>query len=146
MLFFRSICFTLFFTLAASAHADDDISIAEAWARATAPGQKVAAAYMRLTSHEGATLIKAESNLAGVVEIHSMTMENDVMKMRMLEELVLPAGKTVSLEPGGYHLMLFDLKQPLDAGKQAEFNLHFRTKAGVIKHMSITLPIKTSAH
>ncbi len=142
----RAICFTLLFALAACAKAENDITISNAWARATAPGQKVAAAYMNLISKEGATLTKAESNIAGIVEIHSMTMENDVMKMRMLDELVMPAGKTVSLEPGGYHLMLFDLKQSLDAGKSAEFKLHFRTKTGETKSVSVTLPIKTSAH
>lgn len=146
MMIFRSICFTLFFTLAACAKADSDITISDAWARATAPGQKVAAAYMNLLSKEGATLVKAESNLAGSVEIHSMTMENDVMKMRMLDELVMPAGKIVSLEPGGNHLMLFNLKQPLDAGKEAEFKLYFRTGAGETKSMSVIMPIKTSAH
>jgi copper(I)-binding protein len=143
---FRSLCFTFFFALAACAQADNDITISDAWARATAPGQKVAAAYMNLSSKQGAALIRAECDLAGSVEIHSMTMENDVMKMRMLEELALPAGKTVSLAPGGFHLMLFNLKQPLDAGKQAKFTLHFRTDAGEDKSIDITMPIKTSAN
>jgi len=143
---FRSLCFTFFFALAACAQADNDITISDAWARATAPGQKVAAAYMNLSSKQGAALIRAECDLAGSVEIHSMTMENDVMKMRMLEELALPAGKTVSLAPGGFHLMLFNLKQPLDAGKQAKFTLHFRTDAGKEKSIDITMPIKTSAN
>lgn len=141
----RTICFTLLFTLAACAKAENDIAISNAWARATAPGQKVGAAYMDLSSQKGATLIKAESDLAGIVEIHSMTMENDVMKMRMLDELPLPAGTTVSLEPGGYHLMLFDLKQPLDIGKSAEFKLHFRTGRGETQVISVTLPVKSSA-
>lgn len=142
----RSLCFTLFFVLAACAQADNDITISNAWARATAPGQKVAAAYMNLSSKLDAALIRAECDLAGSVEIHSMTMENDVMKMRMLEELALPAGKTVSLAPGGFHLMLFNLKQPLDAGKQAKFTLYFRTDAGEEKSIDITIPIKTSAN
>ena len=99
MQLFRSLCFSLLFALAACAQADSDITISEAWARATAPGQKVAAAYMNLSSKQGATLVSAECDLAGSVEIHTMTMENDVMKMRMLDELALPAGKTVSLAP-----------------------------------------------
>jgi len=146
MKIFRSLCFTLFFVLAACAQADNDITISDSWARATAPGQKVAAAYMNLSSKEGAALISAECDLAGSVEIHSMTMENDVMKMRMMEELELPAGKTVSLTSGGYHLMLFNLKQPLDAGKEAKFTLHFRTAAGEAKSIKVTMPIKTSAN
>lgn len=145
---FRLISFILIFMLFASAcaKAESDITISNAWARATAPGQQVAAAYMSLKSEQGATLIKAESNLAGTIELHSMTMENDVMKMRMLNELQIPAGKTVNLEPGGYHLMLFDLKQPLNAGQTAEFKLHFRTKAGSTQSMTLSLPIKTSPH
>jgi len=146
MKIFRSLCFTLSFVLAACAQADNDITISDAWTRATAPGQKVAAAYMNLTSKEDAALIGAECDLAGSVEIHSMTMENDVMKMRMMEELELPAGKTVSLAPGGFHLMLFNLKQPLDAGKEAKFTLHFRTAAGETKSIKVTMPIKTSAN
>ena len=146
MMMLRSTCLTLLLTLAACAETESDITINYAWARATAPGQKVAAAYMDLASKKGAALVKAECNLAGSVEIHSMIMENDVMKMRMLEELDIPAGKTVSLEPGGYHLMLFNLKQPMDAGKEAKFTLHFRTRTGEEKSMTLTLPIKTSAH
>lgn len=146
MQLFRSLCFSLLFALAACAQADSDITISEAWARATAPGQKVAAAYMNLSSKQGATLVSAECDLAGSVEIHTMTMENDVMKMRMLDELALPAGKTVSLAPGGLHLMLFNLKQPLDAGKEASFTLNFRSASGEQKQIRVTLPIKTSAH
>jgi periplasmic copper chaperone A len=142
----RTVFFTLFFTMSACAVAESDISISDAWARATAPGQKVAAAYMDLSSKEGATLVKVETSIAGIVEIHSMTMENDVMKMRMLNELALPAGETVNLAPGGYHLMLFDLQQPLDAGQSAEFKLHFRTKAGDAKILTVNLPIKPRAH
>lgn len=142
----RTVLFTFFFTISACAVAEGDISISNAWTRATAPGQKVAAAYMDLTSKDGATLVKAETSVAGIVEIHSMTMKNDVMKMRMLNELALPAGQTVNLAPGGYHLMLFDLQQSLDAGQSAEFKLHFKTKAGDIKIMTVNLPVKPRAH
>ncbi|MDZ4097736.1 MAG: copper chaperone PCu(A)C [Methylophilaceae bacterium] len=142
----RTVLFTFFFTISACAATESDISISNVWVRATAPGQKVAAAYMDLSSKEGATLVKAETNVADIVEIHSMTMENDVMKMRMLNELAIPAGETVNLAPGGYHLMLFDLEQSLDAGQSAEFKLHFKTKAGDIKIMTVNLPIKPRAH
>lgn len=143
---FRSLCFTLFFVLVSCVQTDGDIIISDAWVRATAPGQKVAAAYMNLSSKQGATLVSVECALAGSVEIHTMTMENDVMKMRMLDDLPLPAGKSVSLAPGGLHLMLFNLKQPLDAGKQANFTLKFRTANGEEKQVRIVLPIKTSVH
>lgn len=142
----RTLSFILLFFLTACTATDQEISISNAWARATAPGQQVAAAYMNLKSKQGATLIKAESDLAGNVEIHSMMMENDVMKMRMLDELPLPAGEVVSLEPGGYHLMLFDLKQPLRAGEEGEFKLYFRNKSGETHSMTVRLPIKAGTH
>ena len=91
-------------------------------------------------------MIRAESSLAEVVEIHSMTMENDVMKMRMLEELPIPAGQTVLLEPGGYHLMLFDLKQPLEAGKSGMFTLHFKSAKGETSSIKLEVPIRARAH
>ena len=141
MKIFRTLCFTLLLALTACAEADQDISISNAWARATAPGQQVAAAYMSLLSKQGTSLIKAESDLATTVEIHSMTMENDVMKMRMLEALPLPAGTTVNLEPGGYHLMLFGLKQALKVGEEAEFKLYFKNRAGETNSMTVKLPV-----
>ncbi|CAG0973776.1 hypothetical protein MTYP_01376 [Methylophilaceae bacterium] len=141
----RSIGFALLLLVTACARADSDIVISNAWARASAPGQQVAAAYMSLQSKRDATLVKAESNVAGTVEIHSMTMENDVMKMRMMDELPLPAGKAVHLEPGGLHLMLFDLKQSLQAGDKAEFTLHFKYADGTSNQVRIVAPIRNRA-
>lgn len=138
---------TLFFipllTLAGCSPKEPKIEIADAWVRATAPGQEVGAAYMTLQSTTDTSMIKAESSAAGSVEIHSMTMEDGVMKMRMLESLDLPAGKAVKLEPGGFHLMLFDLKNPLKAGEAAEFTLHFKGKDGTTRSMKVSAPIKT---
>lgn len=106
----------------------DVVSIQEAWVRPTNPGQDVGSAYMTLTSAKDVALVKVESDAADSVEIHSMTMQNGVMKMRMLDTLPLAAGKPYKLEPGGFHLMLFDLKKPLTTGEQVNFVLHFETK------------------
>lgn len=106
----------------------ESISIIDARVRPTNPGQEVGAAYMTLTSKEDAKLIGVESDVTKSVEIHSMTMKNGVMKMRMLETLDLVAGKPYSLAPGGYHLMLFDLKKPLAEGETVRFTLHFKNK------------------
>jgi len=122
------------------AHAD--VNISNAWVRANAPGQSVGAAYMTLTSSKDSTLIYVESQSAGSVQIHSMTMNNGVMKMRMLEALDLKAGQPYKLAPGGFHLMLFDLKKPLKAGDKATFTLCFKDKAGKITHQNVTLDIK----
>ncbi|MFZ3086479.1 MAG: copper chaperone PCu(A)C [Methylotenera sp.] len=127
----RLLRYVLLLTLAASStyiNAKDIVSIENAWVRPTIAGQDVGAAYMTFVSTQDATLIHAESNVTKSVEIHSMTMQNGVMKMRMLETLPLTAGKPYKLEPGGFHLMLFDLKKPLAEGEQVNFELTFKSK------------------
>ncbi len=120
------------------------VAIMDNWVRANVPGQSVGAAYMTLLSAQDSTMIKAEADIAGSVEIHSMTMENGVMKMRMLEELPLKAGKAEKLAPGGFHLMLFDLKKPLTAGENVNFTLSFKDAAGNTTQQKVTLPIKAA--
>jgi periplasmic copper chaperone A len=120
------------------------VAIMDNWVRANAPGQKVGAAYMTLLSAQDSTMVKAEADIAGSVEIHSMSMENGVMKMRMLEELPLKAGKMEKLAPGGFHLMLFDLKKPLTAGESVNFTLSFKDAAGNTTQQQVTLPIKAA--
>lgn len=119
-----------------------EVVISDAWVRANAPGQKVGAAYMSLTSTQDNNLFAVESPSAGTVEIHSMSMTNGVMKMRMLENLPLQAGKVEKLAPGGFHLMLFDLKKPLKAGEQVTFKLSFKDKDNKITQQEVVLPIK----
>jgi len=128
--------------LLAACAAKADVKITEAWVRANAPGQTVGAAYMTLTSSQDSTLVFAETPAAGSVEIHSMSMNDGVMKMRMLEELPLKAGKPEKLAPGGFHLMLMDLKKPLTAGENVTFRLCFKDKANKITDQNITVPVK----
>lgn len=123
----------------------DSIEIKNQWVRASNDGQDVSAAYMTIVSNEDTSLIAIYSDVADVIEIHSMSMENGVMKMRMLDTLDLTAGKPTELSPGGFHLMLFDLKKPLTAGKEAHFTLHFKNKAGQEKTISVTSAIKAEA-
>jgi copper(I)-binding protein len=127
--------------VAQSGHAA--VTITDAWVRENAPGQAVGAAYMTLKSADESSLVFVESSAAGSVEIHSMTMNNNVMKMRKLEELPLKAGKPEKLAPGGFHLMLFDLKKPLKSGDKVDFKLCFKDKAGNITHQMVTLPVKS---
>jgi len=136
---FRTILCAFFFI---AMNANADVLISDAWVRSNAPGQSVGAAYMTLKSPQDSTLFHVESTAAGSVEIHSMTMTNGVMKMRALETLSLQAGKSEKLAPGGFHLMLFDLKKPLKAGEKATFTLCFKDKAGNITHQDVVLPIK----
>lgn len=137
-LFKTTLC--LFFLI--TSHAKADVLISDAWARANAPGQSVGAAYMTLKSPQDSTLFQVKSSAADSVEIHSMTMTNGVMKMRALETLPLLAGKPEKLAPGGFHLMLFDLKKPLKAGEKVTFTLSFKDKAGKISHQDVVLPVQ----
>jgi copper(I)-binding protein len=136
---FTFISITLFLS---ACEANHGVAIMDNWVRANAPGQSVGAAYMTLLSAQDSTMVKVESDIAGSVEIHSMKMEDGVMKMRMLEELPLKAGKAEKLAPGGFHLMLFDLKKPLTAGESVNFTLSFKDAGGNTTQQQVTLPIK----
>ena len=118
-----------------------DINITDNWVRATAEGQDVGAAYMTITSASDKSLVKVESSVTDSVEIHSMSMENGVMKMRMLEQLDLKANIPNKLAPGGFHLMLFDLKKQLKAGETVSFTLHFKNQAGKESLAKVSSPI-----
>jgi copper(I)-binding protein len=92
-------------------------TVAEPWVRGTVAQQKASGLFARITSTQGGTLVSVSSPVAGVVEIHEMSMAGNVMKMRALPAgLALPAGKAVELKPGGFHIMLMDLKQQLKDG------------------------------
>ena len=101
----------------------DNVKIDNAWARATAPGQKVAAAFANLTADSDMRLVRAESPVAETVELHTMAMENGVMIMRQVPAIDLPKGRMVSLKPGGLHIMLIGLKTPLKAGEKIPLRL-----------------------
>lgn len=124
--------------------AQAEVTVNHAWVRASHPGQSVGAAYMTLKSTEAVTLVYAETERAGSTEIHHMSMQGGVMKMRRLEELTVPANKTVTLAPGGLHLMLFDLDRPFKAGEQIKFRLCFKDGQGKIQEKFVTLPVKTA--
>ena len=104
------------------------VTASKAWARATVPGQQVAGAYLEISSIENAALVSAKSPVAKNVEIHVMSMEAGMMSMRQIDRLELPAGKTVALAPGGYHLMLTGLKQPLKKGDSVPLILTIQGK------------------
>ena len=124
------------------AHAE--VKTTDAWVRASNAGQSVGAAYLTLSSAEDVTLVYAETARAGTVEMHSMTMQNGIMKMRSMEELPVPAGKPVKLAPGGLHLMLFELPAPFKAGEQVKFRLCFKDKKGSITDQFVTMPVKAA--
>ncbi|CAN5904565.1 copper chaperone PCu(A)C [soil metagenome] len=102
-------------SIAFTAHAQ--VTVNDAWVRATVSQQTVTGAFMQLNSAQDVRLIEVRSPVAATVEMHKMEMVDNVMKMRALTELDLPAGKTVELKPGGYHLMLIDLKAQVKEGE-----------------------------
>lgn len=118
------------------------VSVSQPWVRGTVQGQKTSGAYMQLKSTDGATLVAAQSPVAGVVEIHEMKMENNVMKMRAVPKLKLPAGQTVELKPGGYHVMLLDLKQPLKKGDTVPITLKFQGKDGEPQELEVKAEVR----
>ena len=108
--------------LAAAAQAQP-ASVKDAWVRAPAPGQKVAGVYMEIVSRTNTALVAVASPVAARAELHSMALEDGVMRMRLLERIELPAGAAVKLAPGGLHVMLIDLKQPLQRGEKVPLTL-----------------------
>lgn len=118
------------------------VRVEEPWVRGTVAQQKATGAFMRLTAPEPMRLVGAASPVAGIVEIHEMAMDNNVMRMRAIPALALPANRTVELKPGGYHVMLMDLKQPVAAGQEVPLTLVFENAAGQRVTQSITAPVK----
>ena len=108
------------------------IQIEQPRTRATAAGQAVGGGFLKLTNGGPADrLVSARSPASSTVELHTMRMEGDVMRMREVEAIELPAGQTVELKPGGLHLMLMGLKAPLKAGETVPVTLKFE-KAGEV--------------
>ena len=131
--------------IATSARAEDvkagDLVITQAWTRATPGGAKIGGGFLTIENKGSSPdkLIGASAEVAGSVELHEMATTNGVMKMRPVEGgLAIEPGKTVKLAPGGYHLMMMDLKNPLKQGDKLPLTLQFE-KAGKV---AVTLDVQ----
>jgi len=114
------------------------IKIENAYVRATAPGQPAAGAFMKIDNSGAADqLLSASSPAAGEVQLHQMSMEGNVMKMGQVKDIAVPANGSVDLKPGGYHIMLMNIKAPLKAGETVPVKLKF-AKAGEVE---VKLPV-----
>ena len=111
-------------TMACGAQAQS-IEVKDAWVRGTVPAQKVTGAFMEITAKSAVRLVGAASPVADTVEIHNMTMQNGVMKMFAVEGIDVPAGKTIKLASGGYHVMMMGLKQQMKPGARVPLTLTF---------------------
>ena len=129
----------------AAAHSYElgSIRIAHPWARPTLPGQPVGGGYLKLENRGSAADrlvgVSAEGTAARV-EIHEMKLEGETMRMRRVDGLALPAGKSVALEPGGYHLMLMELKAPLAEGARFPLKLRFEQAGEVTVEIKVEQP------
>ncbi len=127
----------LFFALPAAAQ----ITVSEPWIRGTVAQQMATGAFMTLKSVKDARLIEARASVAGVVEIHEMAIENNIMRMRAVPVLELPAGRAVQLKPGGFHVMLMDLKRPLKEGETVPLTLVVES-AGKRENIEVDVPVR----
>jgi copper(I)-binding protein len=109
------------------------VQIENAYTRATVPGQQVAGGFMKIENKGAADqLISASSPVSGEVQLHEMAMDGNVMKMRQVKDIAVPAGGAVELKPGGLHLMFMNIKAPLTAGETVPVKLKF-AKAGEVE-------------
>ena len=137
---------TLIAALASASAFAQTVDVKDAWARASVPGQKATGAFMKITAKEGSKLVAASSPAAGVTEVHEMKMDGDIMKMRAVAGgLDLPAGKTIELKPGGYHVMLMDLKAALPKDSTVALTLVFKDAKGVESKMELKVPVAATA-
>ena len=129
----------------APALAADAVSVSKPWVRATVAGQSVAGAYMDITAKDAAALVGAASPVAARAEMHTMTMDGGVMRMRPLAKLELPAGKTVNLKPGGFHVMLIDIRRELKAGDRVPLTLTVQDSRGTQSTLRVDAEVRAAA-
>jgi copper(I)-binding protein len=127
--------------VSAAALAADGVAVTDAWARATAPGQKTGAIYLELKSAQDAALVGAESPAARKVELHSTTLDAGVARMRPTARIALPANTAVRIAPGGYHLMLVDVRQPLKPGDRVPVTLVIE-RGGTRSKVDVTAEVR----
>lgn len=132
--------------LADTSHAAaETVIVRGAWVRAPVAGQPVVGAYLELRSARDALLVGAESPSANRVEMHMMTLEGGVMKMRQVPSIDLPAGKAVSLAPGGLHLMLFGVKAALQPGSKVPLTLTVEAADGTRSAITVDAEVRIAA-
>lgn len=126
--------------IAVAAHAQ--VTVKDAWVRATVPQQKATGAFMQLQAASDTRLVSVSSPLTPTAEVHEMAMQGNVMKMHRVPAIELPAGKTVALEPSGYHVMLMDLKQQVKVGETVPLTLVFEGKDGHRETVEVKAPVR----
>ena len=122
--------------------AQAQVTVADAWVRGTVAQQKSTGLFFRITSTQGGKLVAVATPAARDVQLHEMSMKNDVMSMRQVPAIDLPAGKTVHLQPGGYHVMMFGLVKPLSAGDTVPATLTIEDAQGQRSQVQVTARVE----
>jgi periplasmic copper chaperone A len=120
----------------------ENVTIENAWVRATAPGQQVAGGFMDLTADADMTLVGGSSPVSNSLELHFMRMENGVMEMREMKEIALPRGKTVKLEPGDLHVMFIGLKHQIKPDQTVPLTLHVKGADGRERKLEVRAEVR----
>ncbi len=130
---FIFIFFVSFLSYARADGLSKDIFISNAWVQAMPSSQKISAAYMVITNNspKEAILVSASSDIAATAEIHQMSEMNGMMNMAMAANVHVPAQGKVTLQPGGFHIMLINLKKPLNKGDIIPITLHFQDGSNI---------------
>jgi len=119
------------------------VTVTEPWIRATVAGQKVAGGYLQIRSSRDTALVEARTGASATTEVHEMSMVDNVMKMRAVPRIDIPAGRTVELKPGGYHLMLIDIREPMTVGRKVPITLVFEDRDGKRESVEVTAEVRT---
>ncbi|MES2609665.1 copper chaperone PCu(A)C [Acidovorax sp.] len=138
----RSILAAGAFAAALPFAAQAQVTVKDAWVRATVPQQQATGAFMQLSSARDSKLVSASSPLTPAVEVHEMSMQDNVMRMRQVPAIDLPAGKAVNLQPGGYHVMLMNLRQQVKEGDTVPITLVFEGKDGKRESVQVQAPVR----
>ncbi len=128
--------------LAGGAHAHGSISVTAPWVRATVPAQTTTGTYMHLVAPKGARLVGVSTPEAARSELHQMEMKDEVMKMRQVDGIELPAGKAVNLASGSYHIMLVGLKRRLKEGETVDLTLELVNENKKRETLTVKVPVK----
>jgi copper(I)-binding protein len=118
------------------------VAVTDPWIRATVPAQKSSGAFMQLVSKQDARLVGVRTPVAGNAELHQMEMQGQSMKMHAVDGIALPAGQVVNLASGGYHIMLFDLKQQLKEGESVPLTLVVEDARHKRSDVNLNVPVK----
>lgn len=122
-------------------------TITDAWVKTTVPGGRVSAAYMSIKSAKPLKLVKVETPVAGIVELHNISMKDGVMEMKAVDAVDIPANRSVDLKPGGLHVMLMKVAQPINTGDNVPLVLTFESasKKSVVVKLDATAREKAAS-